>query len=244
MQLEPHLNLNFTNMKLDKQILIIDDKSQDTIMDTLKLELMGDVNLTYKQIQTSKPEFRADKSMDVDFEKLKLKIDSYYEEYHYFDLILTDFDLSDKNVDGLTVVEYIKEMKPTAKIAMYSANFTKVVQRVISTEKTKLSVQQVAQAVSKLVDYHLLDYIDRTDYRLWARKYFLEDKEVSIRDEFLKLLYNHKNMVFQACFPEFSNQTFGDIAKKIEIHSDARSDKWLLSMIEQTVAYLVKVNEL
>ena len=244
MPMELLLNLNFTNMKLDKQILIIDDKSQETIMEALRSDLKSSVNLTYKQIQTSKPEFRVKDSISVDFEKLKLKINSYYNEYHYFDLILTDFDLSDNEVDGLTVVEHIKEIKPTAKIAMYSANFTKAVQRVINTRNTQLSIQQVAEAVNKLVDYHLVNYIGRTEYRSWVKTYFLDNKELSIRDEFLKLLYDHKDMTFRGCFPEFSNQTFGSIADMIEKNSDQRSDKWMLSMIQQTIAYLVKVNDL
>lgn len=231
-------------MKLKKKILIIDDVSQEAPINSLKLMLKFDFELVCEEIRTRELELRKEGTEHLDFEKLKARIDIAFEKYKYFDLILTDFDLKEPgNVDGLDVVDYIKSYKKKVNIIMYSGDFSKAVKRVIRSENGLLSEQQIVDAVKKLIDYQIVSYVDRLSYVDEAISFFRKNKEFSIRDEFLKLLYTHKDMVFSSCFPDFAGKKFGEIADIIASRADARSDKWILAMIQQTIAYLAKVNE-
>lgn len=231
-------------MKSRKRILIIDDVSQEAPIRSLKSKMRKELELVCEEIITKRPELRKENSNHLDFEKLKDKINEAFEKCKWFDLILTDFDLNEPgNVDGLEVVDYIKSRKKNVKIIMYSGDFSKAVRRVIRGENGLLLEQQIVDAVKKLIDYQIVNYVDRSSYVDEAISFFKKNKEFSIRDEFLKLLYAHHDMVFNSCFPDFAGKKFGEIAEVIDNGSDARSDEWMLAMIQQTIAYLAKVNE-
>lgn len=50
-------------------------------------------------------------------------------------------------------------------------------------------------------------------------------------------------MEFKSCFSRFNGRTFSEIAKMIEAKSNAQTDEWTKELVEQAIAYLVKVNE-
>lgn len=229
-------------MKLIKRILVIDDRDQENVLDQIHAALDKEYDLHTKSIRTTKIEYRQNDSSKLDFEKLKNAITDAYTQECWFDLILTDFDLNEKgNVDGLDVVKYIKSIHSTAPIIMYSGDLGDAVRKIINTEGKTLDDQQVAEAVMKLVE-HNIQFIKRNDYKTKAINYLKGEKEMSLHNEFLRLLYEHKDMVFNSCYPEFAGKTFGEIAKILENNSDARSKEWILALIQQTVAYLVKIN--
>ncbi|WP_165157460.1 hypothetical protein [Parabacteroides sp. ZJ-118] len=230
-------------MKLIKRILIIDDRDQENVLDQIHAALGKEFDLHTKFVHTTKPQYRQNDSVKLDFEKLKNAIVDAYSQEGWFELVLTDFDLNEKgNVDGLDVVEYIKSIHLTAPIMMYSGNFSDAVKKIVKTEGT-LNDQQVAEAVTKLVGYNI-QFPKRNDYRTEAINYLRGEKEISLRNEFLKLLYEHKDMEFNSCYPNFAGKKFDEIARMLENNSDSRSEEWMLALIQQTVAYLVKINEL
>lgn len=231
-------------MKLTKRILVIDDKDQETILEELHSKLDKDFDLHAVGIRTSKPIYRQKDKNKLDIEKLKLEIETAYDSEGWFELVLTDFDLNEEgNVDGLDVVEYIKSVRPSAPVMMYSGNFSKAIKKVINKEGT-LTDDEVVKAVTKLVDYNIIKFIERTEYKKEAVDYLKGDKEISLRGEFLSLLKEHKDLIFNSCYPDFKGKSFGEIAKIIESHSDARSEEWLSALIKQTIAYLVQINKL
>lgn len=231
-------------MKLIKRILVIDDKDQENILEVIHARLDKDFDLHTVGIRTSKPEYRKTGTNKLDIEKLEQEIDAAYESECWFELVLTDFDLNEEGyVDGLDVVEYIKSGRPAAPIMMYSGNFSKAIRKVVNKEGT-LTDEEVVKAVTKLVDYNIIQFIERTEYKEEAIKYLKGDKEISLRGEFLLLLKEHKDLVFNSCYPDFKGKTFEEIAKMIETHLDARSEEWLSALIKQTIAYLVQINKL
>ena len=231
-------------MKVEKRILIIDDRSQDAPIRELKQKVKPEFELVCEEIVTKRHALRKANSNDLDFEKLKAKINEVFDRYRWFDLILTDFDLEDPgNIDGLDVVDYIRSCRKKTKIIMYSANLSKVVKKVVHSDEGTLSEQQIVEAIIKLIDYQINDYVDRISYVEKTISFLKKNKEFSTQDEFLKLLYEHKDMTFNSCFPDFAGKKFGEIADIIDKKADARSNDWLLALIKQTMAYLTKVNE-
>ena len=232
-------------MKLKKTILVIDDKDQAREIENIQEELNDRFEITYFGIWTAQPQFRKDGSNDPDIEKIRSAIKTYYDRYHHFDLILSDFDLNAKGtVDGIDLIEYIKDLKPKAKILMYSGNYTDAVRKLIQNPTNQLTELQVAEAVSRFISYKLVDCTDRTSYRDRTIAYFKENKEMSITDELIKLLYEHGDMTFNSCCPKYKGKKFSEIAIELERGNNSYTDEWVMAMIHQTIAYLVEVNSL
>lgn len=232
-------------MKLKKTILVIDDKDQAREIDNIQEELNDRFEITYFGIWTAQPQFRKEGSNNPDIDKLKNRIKSLYDSYHHFDLILSDFDLNAQGiVDGIDLIEYIKDLKPKAKILMYSGNYTDAVRKLIQNPTNQLTELQVAEAVSKFISYKLVDCTDRTSYRDRTIAYFKENKEMSITDELIKLLYEHGDMTFNSCCPKYKGKKFSEIAIELERGNNSYTDEWVMAMIHQTIAYLVEVNSL
>lgn len=232
-------------MKLKKTILVIDDKDQAREIENIQEELNDRFEITYFGIWTAQPQFRKEGSNNPDIDKLRNRIKSLYDSYHHFDLILSDFDLNAKGiVDGIDLIEYIKDLKPKAKILMYSGNYTDAVRKLIQNPTNQLTELQVAEAVSKFISYKLVDCTDRTSYRDRTIAYFKENKEMSITDELIKLLYEHGDMTFNSCCPKYKGKKFSEIAIELERGNNSYTDEWVMAMIHQTIAYLVEVNSL
>ena len=232
-------------MKLKKTILVIDDKDQTREIENIQEELNDRFEITYFGIWTAQPQFRKEGSNNPDIDKLRNRIKSLYDSYHHFDLILSDFDLNAKGiVDGIDLIEYIKDLKPKAKILMYSGNYTDAVRKLIQNPTNQLTELQVAEAVSRFISYKLVDCTDRTSYRDRTIAYFKENKEMSITDELIKLLYEHGDMTFNSCCPKYKGKKFSEIAIELERGNNSYTDEWVMAMIHQTIAYLVEVNSL
>lgn len=232
-------------MKATKTILIIDDKDQSSEIEEIKESLDDIFEIKCKCIWVAKPQFRANGSNHPDINKLRNEMKLSYDEYGHFDLILTDFDLNAKGiVDGIDLIEYIKEIRSRAKIIMYSGNYTDAVRKLIQNPEGQLNEIQVAEAVSKFINYKLVDCTDRTNYKEKAIAFFKSNKEMSISDELIKLLNEHGDMVFNSCCPKYKGKKFSEIAREIESGNNSYTDEWVMTMIHQTVAYLVEVNNL
>ena len=215
-------------MKATKTILIIDDKDQSSEIEEIKESLDDLFEIKCKCIWVAKPQFRANGKNHPDIDKLKNEIKLSYDEYGHFDLILSDFDLNAKGiVDGIDLIEYIKEIRSRAKIIMYSGNYTDAVRKLIQNPKGQLNEIQVAEAVSKFINYKLVDCTDRTNYKEKAIAFFKSNKEMSISDELIKLLNEHGDMVFNSCCPKYKGKKFSEIAREIE-----SGNKNMLAMID------------
>ena len=57
------------------------------------------------------------------------------------------------------------------------------------------------------------------------------------------LLRDNRDRVFSSCSPKLQGMTFGELADLLEEDNDGRAHEWLKAVIEQTMAYLVEVNE-
>ena len=67
--------------------------------------------------------------------------------------------------------------------------------------------------------------------------------EPSIDEEFINILHDHGDLIFNSCYPPFSGKKLKEIAEIIENNADERSQEWRKAILEQTIAYLIKVNE-
>lgn len=231
-------------MKPRRYILIIDDEPQGLQKRTLEHRLKSWFDVVCETLRTKDIEFKKVENGEevLDLDKLEKKLEELFKNYS-FDLVLTDYNLSEKSVNGLRIVKFIKDRWVRTNIIMYSGKLSDIVRNIIrANDDEKLSDEQVIAAVSRLVKYRIVAFPERTRYIDEACDFLTQHKELSLTNELVRLLRQHNDLEFKSCFPEFAGKTFGEIAELIDNKADQRSDEWIRSILEQTIAYLVKVN--
>ena len=228
-------------MKEKKCILLIDDKDQSDVTDSIKYQLRNDFDLEFVLIRTAAPKLKKDNSENIDLEKLKAEIVTKIKNKNIY-IALTDFDLDCDYLDGLGIVRIVQEIRPKVSFFIYSGNWDKVIRTVIGKDYKQASIDELVGGINNLIHNNIINCIGRTDYKDDLIQYLQKSKGDSIEHRLSTLLRAHSELLFESCFPEFKGMTFSEIADMIDNHSDARSDEWIEAVLTQTIAYLVKVN--
>lgn len=228
-------------MKQKKCILLIDDKDQSGIIDTIKLQLRNEFDLDFIMIRTSAAELKKKDTEDLDPNKLKTEIQTKIQNKN-INIALTDFDLESESINGLGVIKIVHEIRSKIDFFIYSGNWNKVIKTVIGKDYKNASIEELVRGINELIHDRIIDCINRAEYKEDLIKYLKKDIKDSIEQRLISLLRANGNLIFNSCFPEFKGMKFSQIADTIEKHSDARSDEWIEAVLTQTIAYLVEVN--
>lgn len=229
-------------MKQKRCILVIDDKSQSTVVKGIGSKLFKDFDLDFILIRTADAKFKKDNSEDLDVEKLKTEIETKIKGKH-LDIALSDFDLECPYFTGLDAVHMVHEIRENVSFFIYSGNWNKVIESVVGKDYQSASIEELVKGVNKLIKAQIIDCIDRTDYQETLIEYLKKNKGNTIEHRLAILLRAHGDLKFESGFPKFKSKTFNEIADMIENHSDARTDEWIDTLLTQTITYLVKVNQ-
>lgn len=229
-------------MKEQRCILLVDDKDQTDIADSIKLQLKNDFDLEFILIRTAASELKKEEDEDLDIEKLKAEIATKIKNKSIY-IALTDFDLESDSINGLEVVRIIHKLRPKLNFLIYSGNWDEVIRTVVGKDYKQASIDELVQGINDLIHDNIVNCIGRTDYKADLINYLKKNKGDSIEQRLSTLLRAHGEMEFESCFPEFKGMTFNEIADMIVNHSDARSHEWIEAVLTQTIAYLVKVNQ-
>lgn len=229
-------------MKQKRCILVIDDKSQSTVVKGIDSKLFKDFDLDFILIRTADAKFKKDDSEDLDVEKLKTGIETKIKGKH-IDIALSDFDLECPYFTGLEAVHMVHEIRENVNFFIYSGNWNKVIVSVVGKDYQSASIEELVKGINKLIKAQIIDCIDRTDYQETLIEYLKKNKGDTIEHRLAILLRAHADLKFESGFPKFKGMTFDEIADMIENHSDARTDEWIDTILTQTIAYLVKVNK-
>ena len=232
-------------MKRKVTIVIIDDENLKSNVRSLEMKLNKICEPEIITIYTQAVSLRKDGDTDhLDPEKLYNKILSKIEGKH-IDWFVTDFNIGEEYIDGIDIVREISNRRNFYKknIILYSGNIERAIEKILDENEPDLSKQGLINAVKKLYDLPIRYYEKRNDYKERLLKVVTEDLEPTLDEEFIKLLYENGEMIFSSCFPPFSGMKLKEIAQIIENDSDYRSREWRAALIEQTISYLLKVNE-
>ena len=109
-------------MKDQRCILLIDDKDQSDVTDSIKLQLRNDFDLEFILIRTAASELKKDDEEDLDIDKLKSEIETKIKNKSIY-IALTDFDLESNSLNGLGAVRMVHEIRPKVNFLIYSGNW-------------------------------------------------------------------------------------------------------------------------
>ena len=229
-------------MRERRCILLVDDKDQGDVADNIRLQMRSDFDLEFILIRTASPIYKNEETEEVDLDKLKIDIKAKI-QYKRIDVALTDFDLESEVINGLGIVHLVHEIRPKVEFLIYSGNWNEVIRTVVGGDYQEAPIDRLIEGINALIHDGIVDCIDRTDYKDDLIKYLNKKKGNSIEHRLCSLLRAHGDMIFESCFPAFKGMTFDEIADMIDGHSDARSEEWIDSLLTQTIAYLVTVNQ-
>ena len=224
-----------------RTLLIVDDRDQSQEAEEIRMTLKGNVDLEVIQIKTSEPEFLDDDN-NIDLSKLKAIIEDRIKGHH-LDLAVTDYKLSDDKYNGLNIVDTLKSIRPKLKIILYSGTLSDVLKDIIGGDIKDTNIDDVVKAVSELWKYGLIDFISRSDYTNNVITYFKKNDSATLDDYFMRMLEKHSDMKVNDIYPPYKDKTLGEIKKLLESGPDPRATECMKEFVEQTIAYLVKVNE-
>ena len=222
--------------------MVVDDKPQRAVIKGIKSRLQNEFELDFIDIRTGDASLKRDDSEDLDVEKLRAEIASKIKCKH-IDIALTDFDLECDYVTGLDIVHMVHEIRKKVNFFIYSGNWHKVIKSVVGVDYPNASIEDLVGGINKLIKAKIVNCVDRADYQELLIEYLRMNSIDSVEHRLSVLLRAHGEMKFESCFPDFKGMTFNEIADMIDNHSDSRSDEWIDTLLSQTIAYLVKVNQ-
>lgn len=219
--------------------LIIDDKDQERDFDSLiKAPLKKDgYDIKGLFVKTAIPEIQDD-NQNLDKEKLIEHIKVVIGDSN-LDLIATDFDLSDDNLNGIDIVEIIRNLRPNTPLIMYSGKIDDAITAVIG-DHTKISAEELTAGVKKIIGYKILDFVNRPGYPSTIIQ-IIKSKSKSITSLFLEKLREYPDLEFKSCYPKLKGAKLGAIANHIE-KSTYQGRDFQNELVEQTIAHLIEIN--
>lgn len=223
-----------------KKILIIDDEPQANHIQEIQNSLNGKVIISHKQIDVLDRAF-LDEEANLDKIKLEATIKSDVRSYH--DLILVDYDYGDKDYNGLNVIEVIRTVKKKCDVILYSADQKSIIDKVLGDNLAQCPKEEIIEGINKLMNYAILKIVRRGDYVNEAIQILRKDTLPSPRAFLCEKLRINGNRKFNSCYPKLKGKTFSEIADILDDENTANGYKWLTAIMEQVIAYLVKVNE-
>jgi hypothetical protein len=111
-----------------KNILIIDDDDQNDIISALKEQVGKEINLNLDAtfIDLSEPELIDDETGDLIRENVEQHILNEIKGKH-FDLLACDYQFGDREINGLDIIDFIKNRRNNLPVFLYTGAYDKVI---------------------------------------------------------------------------------------------------------------------
>lgn len=225
---------------MNKTCVIIDDNDQSIVF---KASIQSNLKkLGYEVegiiINPSKNEFQ-NEDYCIDIEKVKEKLTYEFESKH-IDIVVTDFELGDDEINGLTIVKLIRQMRPKVPIVIYSGKLDVVIKNILGNYKSK-TPQELIQDISELIKLNIRDFLGREEYANRVNQ-ILTEKETNSSLILSKKLREYSDMTFKTCYPKFQGKNLEYITNEIDKQTYPGLE-FQEELIEQVVSYLIKTNK-
>tara|TARA_R110001606_G_scaffold369772_1_gene525971 strand:+ start:628 stop:1323 length:696 start_codon:yes stop_codon:yes gene_type:complete len=224
------------------RLLYIDDNRIDSQIENLrkKLKRSGfDLDETFLNLNDEKFKKRDEnQKVILDLKKIKEYIIENYSQEN-FDIVASDYDYSDENLDGYQLLSWIKNQSKAqkyrlrfAQFCLYSAEQDKLVEQLNSPDKIK-----------KLVKLKIDDFIDRNNLANDLFSLFIKPKEkYSYSKHLIDYLEKYPDLIFNNVYPKFKGKTLSEIAHEIDKDLPNGID-FQKNLVELTIAHLVDLNK-
>lgn len=225
---------------MKKTCVIIDDNDQSNVFKVLIQSNLKKEGYSVEGIiiDPSKSEFQ-NENYYIDIEKVKQKLSDEFENKH-IDIVVTDFELGDDEVNGLSIVRIVRQMRPKVPIIIYSGKLDVVLQSVLGDYKAK-TPEELTQAIRELITLDICDFLGREDYANSVNQ-ILKNKIADSSFILSKKIREFSDMTFKSCYPKFQDKNLEYISNEIDKQSYSGLE-FQEELIEQVISYLIRTNE-
>jgi hypothetical protein len=223
------------------KVLFIDDNRIDNQIDKLRKRLKDSglvLDETFMNLGGDEFKIRDEKKgIILDFAKIKGYISkSYFNEN--FDVVASDYDYSDRYLDGYTLLKWIINVSRAERKRLRKARFC-----LYSTQQDKLvAALDTPEKIRELVKLKIDDFIVRD--RLPEEVSSLIQKPLDMFDfqsHIVNYLYKYPDYIFKHVYSKFRGKTLGDIAHEIDAESP-HGIEFQRNLAELTLAHLIELN--
>lgn len=225
-----------------KLLLYIDDNKIDSQIEKLRRKLRSqgfELKETFLHLDDR---FKVRDKTTKKIILSKTKIQEYLTTYLLdtnFDIVASDYDFNDEQLDGFELLRWIKNESNSKKHRIRRAKFC-----LYSAEQDKIAKSfNTPEQVKKLIKLKIDDFIDREKMTEEITQMFIStQKSYYFKEHLVNYLEKHGDKVFKSVYPKFKGKKLEDIAH--EIDKDLPNGiEFQRSLVELTVAHLIDLNK-
>jgi CheY-like chemotaxis protein len=228
----------------DKYCIIIDDESQDEIVENLKADArQRGVDLTCFQLNPQGDDCHKNVGDDkrpnfvIDMEKVVAKLRSAEYRKLKVNVIACDYNLQDDEVDGFEIIRKIRnDLNYKKEIILYSANIDIVIRRILQLD----DVGKRVQSIRNLARANIREFSDKNDYRGIIVSLIRQDA-FSLESEIESLLNRYSELTFKSGFPPLSGKKLSEILEEID-SGTVLGEKFQSAILENAIAHMIDLN--
>ncbi|MBC8487565.1 MAG: hypothetical protein H8D45_16160 [Bacteroidetes bacterium] len=222
---------------MEKVCLFVDDNLQRDVIDNIppRAKVKG-LNVTCYEFNPTDREFQ-NKDLDIDFEKVKQVLQDNW-QHRKLDLIACDYYFGDDNVNGLSIIEFIRTFNQKCPIILYSGNLVKIIADILQGYNGR-NPQPLVDKLKKLFRANIADFIDREDY---TNDVITLLKETPLEMIIADKLMEYADYEFKSGYLAFKGMKLGQIAKALR-NNAPQAGEFKQEIIEQAIAHLIALNE-
>lgn len=224
-----------------KKLLYIDDNKIDSQIENLRTKLKRQ---GYELKETFLHLNEGFMTKDIHTQETILdkgKIQTFINEKFMnedFDIVASDYDFKDKNIDGFELLKWIKNESTSKKHKLRRAKFC-----LYSAEQDKVAKTfSTPEQVKKLIKLRIDDFIERTRIPDEISQILTApQKSYYFKNHIIGYLEKFGDETFKSTFPKFKGMTLAEIAHEIDkdLPNGIEFQKYL---VELTVAHLIELN--
>ena len=225
-----------------KRFLYIDDNKIDSQIDNLRKKLKrSGIELVDTFVNFGDERFKIrDPNQNIILNIPYIK--DYFKENilnENFDIVASDYDYSDHNLDGYHLLKWIMNVSRSekapirkAKFCLYSAQQDKLVNELNTPDKIKELIKL------KIDDFISRDRLSDDLATIISR----EDESYNFNEQLVKYLEKFPDYRFRDVYPKFKNKPLSEIAH--EINKDLPNGiEFQKTLVELTIAHLIELNK-
>lgn len=224
-----------------KKLLYIDDSKIPEQIGNLRKKLKSrgfELDEVFIDLGTDDFKVRDDEEKIIlDKEKIHRFIKDNYSNQN-FDIIASDYDFKDPNLDGYELLRRIKRDSESqkykfrrAKFCLYSAD-----------QDTVAKIFDTPSKIKELIKLKIDDFIKRENIPVELTELFTEtDKTYSFKNHLMQYLEKYGEEKFKSVYPKFKDKYLAEIAH--EIDKDLPNGiEFQKTLVELTIAHLIELN--
>ncbi|MBN9483399.1 MAG: hypothetical protein BGO70_13030 [Bacteroidetes bacterium 43-93] len=229
---------------MEKNCLIIDNEDQTSSIETIRREgKMQKVSINCRQFNVGSTE-RDDllSNGKIDLDKVFAAFQQEFSGIH-FNLIAFDWDLNDDSINGVDLIRLFqnKGIRANTPKLLYSGVLKDEIHRILDVYRENNNFSTAWKPISTLIKIKIEDFIDREEYERSIVNLVKRNGE-SIESIFSAKLREYSTLIFKNMYPNFEGKSLAEIADILD-KDKPQGSKFMHELIEQSLAYMIKLND-